>query len=144
MPSKMRGIDVVFFDIGGTLAAASADGLTPFPGSVDLLRDLRDVVGLRIGVITTLGNQFTNAEALAMLKEAGLATFLDPHGFVSDHDTGGIAKPRRAIYEFAARQAGVAIDRCLFIGENLAEVVGALSAGMHALLKPPMPTNGPQ
>ena len=136
MPAKVHGIDVVFFDIGGTLGLAGEHGLTPFPGSVDLLRDLRDVVGLRIGVITTLGTQLTNADALGMLEQAGLAAFLDPQGFVSDHDTGGIAKPRRAIYEFAARQVGVAIDRCLFIGENLAEVVGALAAGMHALLKP--------
>jgi FMN phosphatase YigB (HAD superfamily) len=64
-----------------------------------------------------------------MLQQAGLATFIDPHGFVSDHDAGGIAKPRRAIYEFAARQVGVAIDRCLFIGENLAESSALLPPG---------------
>jgi FMN phosphatase YigB (HAD superfamily) len=136
MPARVHGIEVVFFDIGGTLGIAGVEGLTPFPGSAELLRDLRDVIGLRIGIITTLGNQLTNDDALAMLRQAGLAPFIDPRGFVSDHDTGGIAKPRRAIYEFAARQAGVPIDRCLFIGENLAEVVGALAAGMHALLKP--------
>jgi FMN phosphatase YigB (HAD superfamily) len=136
MPHRVHGIDIVFFDIGGTLGLAGADGLTPFPDSAELLRDLRDVVGLRVGIITTLGTQLTNADAMAMLHQAGLAPFIDPQGFVSDHDTGGIAKPRRAIYEFAARQAGLPIDRCLFIGENLAEVVGALAAGMHALLKP--------
>jgi FMN phosphatase YigB (HAD superfamily) len=136
MTHKVRGIDIFLFDIGGTLGLAGANGLTPFPGSAELLRDLRDIVGLRVGIITTLGTQLTNADAMAMLQQAGLAPFIDPQGFVSDHDTGGIAKPRRAIYEFAARQAGLPTDRCLFIGENLAEVVGALAAGMHALLKP--------
>jgi hypothetical protein len=49
MPAKVHGIDVVFFDVGGTLGIASVDGLTPFPGTAELLRDLHEVVGVRIG-----------------------------------------------------------------------------------------------
>jgi HAD superfamily hydrolase (TIGR01509 family) len=70
-----------------------------------------------------------------MLTQAGLSQFLDPHGFVSDHDA-GVAKPNPEIYRFAAQQAHVEISRCLFVGENLVEVIGALAAGMKALLKP--------
>ena len=68
-----------------------------------------------------------------MLQQAGLGTFIEPQGFVSDNDTNSTAKPRRAIYEFAARKAGVPIERCLFIGENLTEVIGARVAGMQGL-----------
>jgi FMN phosphatase YigB (HAD superfamily) len=129
----VAAIDIVFFDIGGTLGTASGNTLTPLPGSAQLLRDLRQLVGVRIGIITTLGTAFTNAQALMMLQRAGLGTFIDPQGFVSDHDANGTAKPRRAIYELAARKAGVPIERCLFVGENLTEVIGARAAGMQAL-----------
>jgi HAD superfamily hydrolase (TIGR01509 family) len=92
-------------------------------------------LGLRIGIITTLGTQLTNAQALDMLEQAGLKQFLDPQGFVSDHDA-GVAKPKPEIYRFAAQKAHVEISRCLFVGENLVEVIGATLAGMKAMLKP--------
>jgi FMN phosphatase YigB (HAD superfamily) len=132
-----REIDAVFFDIGGTLGERDPDSgrLTPYPSSPGLLQALRDVVGLRVGVITTLGSGLTNADGLALLREAGLAPFLDPEGFVSDHDA-GLAKPRVEIYQFAARRMNVPPSRCLFVGENLLEVLGALAAGMRAVLKP--------
>lgn len=135
-----REIDFVFFDIGGTLGERNpVDGsFTAFPSSAGLLRSMRDVVGLRIGIITTLGSQLTNADGLALLQQAGLAAFLDPAGFVSDHDA-GVAKPRPAIYRFAADQVGVPVERCLYVGENLIEVIGAMTAGMKAILKPSPP-----
>lgn len=135
----MAAVEFVFFDIGGTLGTVAQNVLTPLPGSAALLKTLRDTVGLRIGIITTLGTAFTNAQALQMLQQAGLAQFLDPQGFVSDHDTNGVAKPKPAIYRFAAQKAGVPIDRCLFVGENFAEVIGARAAGMQAQLKPSPP-----
>jgi FMN phosphatase YigB (HAD superfamily) len=135
----VAAVDIVFFDIGGTLGTATQNGLAPFPSSARLLKQLRDVVGLRIGIITTLGDAFTNAQAMTMLQQAGLAQFVDPQGFVSDHDTNGVAKPKPAIYQFAAQKAGVPIDRCLFVGENFAEVIGARAAGMQILLKPSPP-----
>jgi FMN phosphatase YigB (HAD superfamily) len=132
MPNE---IDFVFFDIGGTLGDRNNVGkFVAFPSSAALLQSMRGL-GLRIGIITTLGTQLTNAQALDMLTQAGLSQFLDPHGFVSDHDA-GVAKPNPEIYRFAAQQAHVEISRCLFVGENLVEVIGALAAGMKALLKP--------
>jgi HAD superfamily hydrolase (TIGR01509 family) len=77
----------------------------------------------------------SNAEALDMLKQSGLSQFLDPQGFVSDHDA-GVAKPNTEIYRLAAQRAGVEISRCLFVGENLVEVIGAIVAGMKVVLKP--------
>jgi beta-phosphoglucomutase-like phosphatase (HAD superfamily) len=64
---------------------------------------------------------------------------LDPQGFISDHDA-GVAKPHVAIYQTAAQRVGVPIGRCLYVGENLAEVLGALAAGMKAILKPCPPS----
>jgi HAD superfamily hydrolase (TIGR01509 family) len=132
-------LDFVFFDIGGTLGEydAAAGRLVPFPDSARLLRLLRDAVGLRLGVITTLAD-LSNDQGRALLAGAGLAEFLDPAGFVSDHDA-GVAKPDPAIYRFAAAQAGAAPARCLYVGDDLAEVIGARAAGMQALLRPAPP-----
>jgi FMN phosphatase YigB (HAD superfamily) len=97
MPNQ---IDFVFFDIGGTLGDRNAAGkFVAFASSAGLLQSMRQI-GLRIGIITTLGTQLTNAQALEMLKQAGLDQFLDPDGFVSDHDAGS-AKPNPEIYRFA-------------------------------------------
>jgi len=135
MPNT-RDIDFVFFDIGGTLGdrKPTTGEFTPFSSSAGLLKALRDQLGLRVGIITTLGS-LTNAEGLALLKTSGLAQFLDPTGFISEHDAGA-AKPDVKIYPFAAQRVTVPIDRCLFVGENLIEIIGAMTAGMKAVLKP--------
>jgi len=132
-----KPIEFAFFDIGGTLGERDqATGkLIPFSSSAKLLTAVRDVIGLRIGIITTLGS-LSNSQGRAILEQAGLAVFLDPEGFVSEHDVNEMAKPHPAIYQFAAQKVGVPIERCLYVGENLIEVISSLAAGMHALLKP--------
>ena len=99
------------------------------------MTDVRDLLGLPMGVITTLGS-LSNAEGLGLLEKAGLEGFLDPKGFVSEHDVKEKGKPRAEIYRFAAKRVGVPVGKCLFVGENLTEVMGALTAGMQAILKP--------
>src|SRR5262252_7492654 len=135
--SPMRTVEFAFFDIGGTLG--ELDPITrkflPFASTAKMLTSVRDVMGLRIGVITTLG-PFTNTEGRDLLDQAGLAIFLDPRGFISEHDTNEIAKPDPEIYRVAAQKVGVPIEKCLYIGENLIEVIGAITAGMRAVLKP--------
>jgi len=132
MPNQ---IDFVFFDIGGTLGDRNAAGkFVAFPSSAGLLQSMHEL-RLRVGIITTPGQQLSNAEALDMLTQSGLSQFLDPQGFVSDHDA-GVAKPNPQIYRLAAQRVGVEISRCLFVGENLVEVIGAMVAGMKVLLKP--------
>ena len=137
MTPSAKAIEFVFFDIGGTLGERDpATGkLMPFPSTVKLLTVVRDVMGLRIGVITTLG-PLSNVQALALLDHAGLAGFLASDGLVSEHDVGEVTKPDRAIYLFAAQRVGVSIEKCLYVGENLVEVIGARSAGMQSVLKP--------
>jgi FMN phosphatase YigB (HAD superfamily) len=133
MPTPVR---FVFFDIGGTLGDRDSSGkLIPFASTKRLLTDVKTVVGVPIGVITTLG-PLSNAQGLDLLDQAGLKIFLHPQGFVSEHDVQENAKPRAEIYQFAASRVGVPIEQCLFVGENLTEVMGALAAGMQATLKP--------
>jgi FMN phosphatase YigB (HAD superfamily) len=130
-------LKAVFVDIGGTLGERDpgTGRLVAYPSSAGMLRSLRDVLGLRIGVISTLG-PLSNAQGLELLEQVDLAQYIDPHGLVSEHDTDGIAKPDPKIYLHAADRFGVRPEDCLFLGENLMEVVGALTAGMKAVLKP--------
>ena len=131
-----RAIEIVFFDIGGTLGERdpSTGKLIPFASSAALLTAMRDVLKLRVGIITTLGN-LSNSQGLALLEEAGFAEFLDPDGFVSEHDAQAL-KPDPAIYQAAANKVGIPVERCLYVGENLVEVMGAVAAGMKTVLKP--------
>lgn len=136
MPSE---IDFVFFDIGGTLGERDVAGkFVAFQSSAGLLKAMREVMGTRVGIITNLGGQLSEDEALQLLGSAGLDKFLDPAGFISD-GRAGVAKPDPAIYLFAAEQVGLPAERCLYVGENLVEIIGALTAGMKAVLKPSPP-----
>src|SRR5215475_2002247 len=135
MPPGNR-VRFVFFDIGGTLGDRDSTGrLVPFPSTKRLLSDAQTLLSVPIGIITTLG-PLSNAQGLDLLDEAGLRGFLHPQGFVSEHDVQEKAKPRMEIYQFAAAHVGIPIEQCLFVGENLTEVMGALAAGMQAILKP--------
>jgi|SRR2546421_394112 len=136
----MTEIDFVFLDIGGTLGERDpvTKKLVPYPSSAGLLKTLCEELKLRIGIITNLSGQLSDNQAMAMLHEAHLDGFLDSQGFVSDNKA-GVAKPNAAIYQFAAAQVNLPISRCLYVGENLIEVIGAITAGMKALLKPSPP-----
>lgn len=131
-----KSLDCVFFDIGDTLGTLDqgTGQLVPFPDTVGLLTAIHQVLGLRIGIITTLGSR-TNSQGHDLLKQAGLDSFVDPQAFISEHDANGEAKPHPAIYRLAAKKAGVPIERCLFVGESMLEVIGALAPGMPAVLR---------
>jgi FMN phosphatase YigB (HAD superfamily) len=134
------GLQAVFLDIGGTLGErdATTGTFVAYPSSAALLRSLRDVMRLRIGIITTLG-PLSNPQGIEILQNASLLQFIDGSGFVSEHDNDGIAKPDPSIYRHAAARFGLQPEDCLFLGENLLEIIGALTAGMKAVLKPSPP-----
>ena len=145
-------IEVVFFDIRDTLGEVDRPGhLEPYrPSTEKLLSAMRDVVGLRIGVITNLPDNVSADQGRKMLEDAVLSTdsktkkkvtikdFIDPKGIIINHDA-GINKPDPEIFKYAARQMGVPVERCLFCGENLIEVMAAKTAGMQTQLKPVPP-----
>jgi FMN phosphatase YigB (HAD superfamily) len=130
-------LEMIFFDIGGTLGEwnQATQKLVPFASTPTLLTAIRDDMKIRMGIITTLG-VLSNIQGLDILTQAGLAAFFDPDGFVSEHDVSDQGKPKPAIYQFASQKVGVRIDHCLYVGENLIEVIGARTAGMQAILKP--------
>lgn len=147
------GVDVIFFDARDTLGEIDRPGhLVPYrPSTERLLTSVRSI-GARIGVITNLPRDVSADQGRRMLLEAiltentngdGTGTvrigdFLDPGGIVINHEA-GFDKPDPRIYRFAAEKMGVPIERCLYCGENLIEVLGARAAGMQAQLKPAPP-----
>lgn len=140
-------VEVVFFDVRDTLGEVDRPGhLVPYrPSTEKLLSAMRHEVGLRIGLISNLPKEIDAAAGRRMIQEAVLsqsngarvtiADFIDPHGIVINHEA-GVDKPRPEIYRYAARQMGVRPDQCMFVGENLIEVLAAKAAGMQGELKP--------
>lgn len=133
---QIQTAKAAFFDIRDTLGIVDRKGhLLPYrPSSAQLLETISKI-GLRVGLITNLPPDVSTADGHKMVVDAGLSTFLDPDGFVTNHEA-GVEKPHPAIYIFAAGKMGLTPDQCMFIGENLPEVLGAQAAGMRAVLKP--------
>ncbi len=130
-------IDVVFFDVRDTLGEVDRPGhLILYPSSLKMLDTLKNNIGYRIGVITNLPKEVTSEMGRKMLADAGITPFLDPDGIIINHDV-GVDKPNPEIFIQAAKKMGVHIENCMFSGENISEVYGALKAGMKtAVLKP--------
>ncbi len=132
-----RAIEVVFFDLKDTLGEVYRPGqLTIYrPSTEQLLAAMRGPVGARIGVLSNLPRTLTSAQGHKMVEDAGLGGAFDPELIVFNHDA--LAdKPSPEIFQFAARKAGVPIERCMYVSENFVEVIGAQVAGMQAQLKP--------
>lgn len=129
--------DFIFFDVRDTLGLVFSRGqLTVFkPSTERLLEALKSVVGVPIGIITNLPSNVTPADGRDMLEKAGVLKYLHPKGVVINHEV-KLDKPDPQIYVKAAEQVGVPVERCLFVGENFIEVLGAWRAGMPAVLKP--------
>ncbi|WP_055697341.1 MULTISPECIES: HAD family hydrolase [Streptomyces] len=95
---------------------------------VGLLRQVR-AAGLPVLLVTNATPWL--ADDLALLGLTG------PDGLVDDVIGSadlGIVKPDRRIYETAARRAGVAPDRCLFVDDREENVAAAQELGMTGLL----------
>ena len=140
-------IKVVFFDARDTLGDVDRPGhLIPYrPTTEKLLAGVKQM-GVRIGVITNLPPDLSDAQGktmvtTAVLSESAPGMTLTIGDFIAANDVitnkaAKVDKPHRAIYEFAAKQLGVSPAECLFCGENYLENLGAQIAGMQTLLKP--------
>lgn len=135
--TEPKPLEVVFFDLKDTLGEVYRPGkLTVYRPSTDfLLESVRRDMGARIGIISNLPASLTRDDGMKMIEEAGLLPALDADLIVFNHDV-GIDKPAPGIYQFAAQRAGAHPWQCMFVGENLLEVIGAQAAGMKATLKP--------
>lgn len=87
--------------------------------------------GLKLGIVS---NTFVNADALDRhLAEEGLIGFFDTRVYSCDF---GFRKPDKRIFLEAARQVGVEPANIIYVGDRInKDVMGALRAGMHAVLK---------
>ena len=99
---------------------------TPNPGAVETLRALDDR-GLKLGIVTNGNAAVQNGKIDAI----GIRPLLDC--VVISQDV-GLTKPDPAIFALAARELGVALSDCIFVGDNPeVDIRGALGAGMDAI-----------
>jgi HAD superfamily hydrolase (TIGR01549 family) len=147
MPHGTR-IKVVFFDARDTLGEVDSPGhLIPYRPSTEKLLGAMQQIGFRLGVITNLPEDVSAIQGKAMVTEAILSQnegtgvlrtigdFIEAEHVITNHEAGA-AKPDAAIYRYAAEKLGAKPEDCLFLGENLIEILGARAAGMQAQLKP--------
>lgn len=132
----VKSIEVIFFDVGGTLGTVDAQlKLHVFPSTKSLLAACREALGLRVGTISNLPSGLIGQDFKNILDHAGILPMFEPGLVISSADAGA-SKPDAAIYTFAAGRAGKPAEQCLYVGENPAEVEGAIAAGMSGVLKP--------
>ena len=135
-----RPVTSVFFDVGGTLGEVSENpgdkelSLHLYSDTRELLKTLK-LLGLRLGVISNVPADMTASSLAKILKDAGIYEFFEPELVVASSDVKA-SKPAPQIYKAAASRAKIPIGSCLYIGEDLAEVIGAQAAGMRSQLKP--------
>jgi hemerythrin-like domain-containing protein len=133
-PKKIRA---VFLDIRDTLGFVDQPGhlITFKPSTEHLLQTIKEQLGVRIGLITNLPDNVPDDKGFEMIENAGIFKYVDRADVITNHQS-GMEKPHPGIYEFAAKKLGLEVDECMFMGENLLEVIGAQVAGMNSTLKP--------
>jgi putative hydrolase of the HAD superfamily len=130
-PECLAGVNRVMIVAAGVAAYHDTKfrELAPFPGVIDLLRDLR-VLGVRLGVITH-GWTMKQAEKLVRL---GLSPWLDADAiFISEQI--GIAKPNPKLYATALRSLALEPQQCMYVGDNpINDIAPPRSLGMRTVL----------
>ncbi|GIK86678.1 MAG: HAD-IA family hydrolase [Burkholderiales bacterium] len=107
-------------------AACLAETTRLFDGVAGLL-DALDARGFAWGIVTNKAGRFTRP-VVAALGLAGRA------GTVVSGDTTPHAKPHPAPMHHAARELGVAAQRCVYVGDDLRDVLAGNAAGMATLV----------
>lgn len=109
-----------------------ADESRLLPGAIELVSWLRDVAGVKVGI---LSNGFTEVQ-WRKLQVTGLEPLID---LMVLSDDIGVNKPDSRLYDYAMHKAGEnAPSSQLMIGDNVnTDIAGALAAGWQALLFDP-------
>ncbi len=98
----------------------------PYPDVEPMLRDVRAIDGVRIGIVSDWGSNLR-----AILAELRLDEHLD---FILPSGAVGVAKPNPAFYRLALEAVGVEPAEAVMVGDSYrADVRGAWSAGMDAV-----------
>jgi FMN phosphatase YigB (HAD superfamily) len=137
----MSSVEVIFFDIGDTLAVARLNdagrlaSLEPLPGALDALGRIRDA-GYRLGIISNTGEENTPIMRQA-LTTAGLYPFFEAEpGLLIYSSEVHLTKNSPQIFRLACERAGVPPERCMFVGEDERERDFALQAGLQVADSP--------
>jgi phosphoglycolate phosphatase len=110
-----------------TYYAEALDVTTRLFDGVDALLDALDARRLRWGVVTNKAQRYT----LPVIEALGLA---GRTAVVVSGDTTAHAKPHPAPLLHAAEALGVAPAACVYVGDDLRDVVAGNSAGMATLV----------
>ncbi len=104
----------------------SVDSWEPYPDVEPMLRAVRALDGVQIGVVSDWGSNLRG-----IVSELGLDRWID---FVLPSAQVGVAKPNPAFYRMALDRAGVEPRDALMVGDSYrADVRGAWGAGMDAV-----------
>jgi len=99
------------------------------PEAISALRAVR-AAGLVAGVISN-----SNGSVRSILEATGLAAHLH---FVIDSSVVGVEKPDPRIFHLGLREAGVAADEAVYVGDLYSvDVLGARAAGLEGVLLDP-------
>jgi len=140
-------VKVVFMDARDTLGEVDRPGhLIPYRPSTEKFLSEISQLGVTLGVITNLPDTLSDDDGKDMVTGAVLSEDPATHEIVTigkyiprenviTNKAAKANKPARAIWEYAAKQLGVNVEECMFIGENQSEVTGAQIAGMQAQRK---------
>ncbi len=106
-------------------AASSTVHSKLFPGIEALLTDIRQR-GLSWGIVTNKVTYLTLpiVEFLDLTRDSAVLVC---------GDTTAHAKPHPLPLQHAAREAGFAVDRCVYVGDDLRDIQAAHAAGMPAV-----------
>ncbi|MGV2865906.1 HAD-IA family hydrolase [Achromobacter sp. ESBL13] len=106
-------------------AASSTVHSKLFPGIEQLLADIRER-GLSWGIVTNKVTYLTLpiVEFLDLTRDSAVLVC---------GDTTAHAKPHPLPLQHAAREAGFATDRCVYVGDDLRDIQAAHAAGMPAV-----------
>jgi phosphoglycolate phosphatase len=107
-------------------ARCLADTTRLFDGVADLL-DALDARSLPWGIVTNKAVRFTSPVAAALGLDARARTIVSG-------DTTPHAKPHPAPMHHAAREIGVPPERCVYVGDDLRDVLAGNAAGMATLV----------
>jgi putative hydrolase of the HAD superfamily len=104
----------------------AADAWEPYPDVEPMLREVRGLGGVAIGIVSDWGSNLR-----AIVAGLGLDRYLD---FVLPSGAVGVAKPNPGFYRLALDEAGVPPEEALMVGDSYrADVHGAWAAGMDAV-----------